>query len=210
MDFLHQLLDVKSEHGLQQLILSFGYLFLFAIVFAETGLLIGFFLPGDSLLFIAGLLAARPGSGLSIAVLLLLLAVAAVAGDSVGFFIGRKAGPALFKREDSKLFKRKHLDQAHAFYEKHGPKTIILARFVPIVRTFAPTVAGAADMDYRQFIVFNIIGGVSWIFSMLLLGYFLGGNLWVKENIDKVVIGIVILSILPVIFHAIQEKKAKR
>ena len=208
MGFLHQLLDVKSANGLQQLILSFGYLFLFGIVFAETGLLVGFFLPGDSLLFIAGLLAARPDSGLNIAVLLLLLCVAAIAGDSVGFLIGRKAGPALFRREDSKLFKRKHLDSAHAFYEKHGPKAIVLARFVPIVRTFAPTVAGAAGMNYRQFVMYNVIGGISWIFSMTLLGFFLGKNLWVRENIDKVVIGIVILSIVPIILHTLKEKRA--
>ncbi|RYX81847.1 DedA family protein [bacterium] len=206
MDFLHQLFDVKGG-GLQQLIISFGYLFLFGVVFAETGLLIGFFLPGDSLLFIAGLVAADPKNGLSIAILLLLLSVAAIAGDSVGFFIGRKAGPALFKREDSKLFKRKHLDAAHAFYEKHGPKTIILARFVPIVRTFAPTVAGAAGMDYRQFVVFNIIGGITWIFSMTLLGYFLGGVEVVKNNLEKAVIGIVLLSIVPVVLHALKERK---
>jgi membrane-associated protein len=209
MDFLHQLFDVKGG-GLQHLIISFGYLFLFCVVFAETGLLIGFFLPGDSLLFIAGLVAANPANNLSIVLLLVLLSVAAIAGDSVGFLIGRKAGPALFRREDSKLFKRKHLDAAHAFYEKHGPKTIILARFVPIVRTFAPTVAGAAGMDYRQFFVFNIIGGVSWIFSMLLLGYFLGSVEAVKNNLEKAVIGIVILSILPVIWHAIKEKRATR
>ena len=208
MNFLHQLLDVKSANGLQQLILSFGYLFLFGIVFAETGLLIGFFLPGDSLLFIAGLLAAKPDSGLNIGVLLLLLSVAAIAGDSVGFLIGRKAGPALFRREDSKLFKRKHLDSAHAFYEKHGPKAIVLARFVPIVRTFAPTVAGAAGMNYRQFVMYNVIGGISWIFSMTLLGFFLGKNLWVRENIDKVVIGIVILSIVPIVLHTMKEKRA--
>ncbi|BCM90246.1 protein DedA [Abditibacteriota bacterium] len=207
MEFLHQLFDVKGG-GLQQLIISFGYVFLFGIIFAETGLLIGFFLPGDSLLFIAGLVAAN--GNLNIALLLLLLSIAAVAGDSVGFLIGRKAGPALFKRNDSKLFKRKHLDSAHEFYEKHGPKTIILARFVPIVRTFAPTVAGAAGMDYRQFVMFNVIGGISWIFSMTLLGYFLGNVPVVKDNLEKAVIGIVILSIVPVILHAVKEKRAAR
>ena len=208
MDFIRQLLDVKSDQGLQQLILSFGYLFLFGIVFAETGLLIGFFLPGDSLLFIAGLLAAKPDSGLNVGLLLVLLSVAAIAGDSVGFLIGRKAGPALFRREDSKLFKRKHLDSAHAFYEKHGPKAIVLARFVPIVRTFAPTVAGAAGMNYRQFVTYNVFGGILWICSMTLLGYFLGTNVWVKSNIEKVVIAIVILSIVPIILHTLKEKRA--
>ena len=207
MDFLHQLFDVKGG-GLQSLIASFGYLFLFGVVFAETGLLIGFFLPGDSLLFIAGLVAALPDSKLNIVLLIVMLSIAAIAGDSVGFFIGRKAGPALFKREDSKLFKRKHLDSAHAFYEKHGPKAIVLARFVPIVRTFAPTVAGAAGMNYRQFVTYNIIGGIAWIVSMTLLGYFLGAQQLVRDNLEKAVIGIVLLSILPIILHAVREKRA--
>ena len=206
MDFLHQLFDVKNG-GLQHLIQTLGLVFLFAIVFAETGLLIGFFLPGDSLLFIAGLVAAQ--GHLNLALLLLLLSIAAVAGDSVGFLIGRKAGPTLFRREDSRLFKRKHLDAARAFYDKHGPKTIVLARFVPIVRTFAPTVAGAAGMDYRQFVVFNVLGGVAWIFSMTLLGFFLGGVEVVRNNLEKAVILIVLLSILPVVLHALQERKNK-
>ena len=207
MDFLHQLFDVKGG-GLQHLIQTLGIAFLFLVVFAETGLLIGFFLPGDSLLFIAGLVAAR--GDLNLAVMLVALSVAAILGDSVGFLIGRKAGPALFKREDSRLFKRKHLAAAHDFYEKHGPKAIVLARFVPIVRTFAPTVAGAAGMDYRQFVVFNIIGGITWIFSMTLLGYFLGNVEVVRNNLDKAVILIVFLSILPMILHALKERRAAK
>ena len=146
----------------------------------------------------------------NIALLLALLSIAAVAGDSVGFLIGRKAGPALFKRNDSRLFKRKHLDAARAFYDKHGPKTIVLARFVPIVRTFAPTVAGAAGMNYRQFIAFNVIGGVAWIFSMTLLGFFLGNVGFIKNNLDKAVIVIVFLSILPMITHALKERRGAR
>lgn len=209
MDFLH---DLHSPDGLQKLIAAGGYLLLFAIVFAETGLLIGFFLPGDSLLFIAGFYAASTvGSdhALSLPLLMVVLSLAAIAGDTVGYFIGRKAGPAIFSRPDSRFFKRKHLDSAHEFYEKHGPKTIVLARFVPIVRTFAPTVAGAAGMKYRQFIAYNIIGGIGWICSMLLLGYFLGNVPIIKNNLEKAVLGIVFLSILPMIFHALKERKSQ-
>ncbi len=209
MEFLH---DLHDPQGLQKLIAAGGYLLLFAIVFAETGLLIGFFLPGDSLLFIAGFYVASTANGphaLSLPLLMILLCVAAIAGDTVGYFIGRKAGPAIFSRPDSRFFKRKHLDGAHEFYEKHGPKTIVLARFVPIVRTFAPTVAGAAGMNYRQFLFYNVIGGVVWICSMLLLGYFLGGIPVVKNNLEKAVLGIVFLSILPMIIHAVKERKSK-
>lgn len=205
MEFLR---DLHDPQGVQQLIKAGGYLLLFAIVFAETGLLIGFFLPGDSLLFIAGFVVAT-NPAFSLPLLMVLLCVAAIAGDTVGYFIGRKAGPAIFSRPDSRLFKRKHLDSAHEFYEKHGPKTIVLARFVPIVRTFAPTVAGAAGMNYRQFLVYNVVGGIGWICSMLLLGYFLGNIPVVKDNLEKAVLGIVFLSILPMIVHAIKERKSK-
>lgn len=209
-DFLSQL---HNPEGLKSLIAAGGYLLLFAIIFAETGLLIGFFLPGDSLLFIAGFVAANAdkfGVNIAIGPMILLLCVAAIAGDTVGYLIGRKAGPALFSKPDSRLFKRKHLDSAHAFYEKHGPKTIVLARFVPIVRTFAPTVAGAAGMDYRQFLTYNVMGGIGWITSMSLLGYFLGNVPVIEKNLDKAVIGIVLLSVLPMIWHAIKEKRASK
>ena len=205
MEFFH---DLHSSEGLQKLVSAGGYFLLFAIVFAETGLLIGFFLPGDSLLFITGFLAATRPDLLSLPLLMVLLCIAAIAGDSVGYFLGRKIGPPIFSRPDSRFFKRKHLDSAHAFYEKHGPKTIVLARFVPIVRTFAPTVAGAAGMNYRQFLLFNIAGGIFWICSMLLLGYFLGNIPVVRDNLDKAVLGIVFLSILPMIIHALKERKA--
>ena len=206
MEFLH---DLHSPQELQKLIAAGGYLLLFAIVFAETGLLIGFFLPGDSLLFITGFIAATRPDLLSLPVLMLLLCIAAIAGDSVGYIIGRKIGPAIFSRPDSRFFKRKHLESAHEFYEKHGPKTIVLARFVPIVRTFAPTVAGAAGMNYRQFLVYNVVGGIGWICSMLLLGYFLGNIPVVKNNLEKAVLGIVFLSVLPMIIHALKERKNK-
>ncbi len=209
MGFLHQLHDPE---GLKQLIATGGYVLLFAIIFAETGLLIGFFLPGDSLLFVAGTLCAviLPGHDaplLNIAVLIPLLCVAAVAGDATGYLIGRKAGPTLYNRPDSRFFKRDHIAKTQAFYEKHGPKTIVLARFVPIVRTFAPTVAGVAQMEYSRFALFNIIGGIGWITAMSLLGFFLGNVSVVQDNLEKAVLLIVLLSILPMIVHWLQERK---
>jgi membrane-associated protein len=185
-----------------------GYLFLFAIIFAETGLLIGFFLPGDSLLFVAGAFAAvRPGS-LNLYVLLVLLCVAAVAGDATGYLLGRRFGRHLFERPNSKLFKREHLVKTEQFYARHGPKTIVLARFVPIVRTFAPTVAGVAGMSYPQFALYNICGGVGWICSMTLLGYFFGNIPILKEHLELLVLGIIVLSILPMVIHWWVERKS--
>jgi len=209
MEFLHQLHDPE---GLKTLITAGSYFLLFAIIFAETGLLIGFFLPGDSLLFVAGTLCAiaLPGHSepiMNVLILIPLLCVAAISGDAVGYLIGRKVGSTLYNRPDSRFFKRKHIEKTQAFYDKHGPKTIVLARFVPIVRTFAPTVAGVAGMEYRRFVVYNVAGGIGWIVSMTLLGYFLGQNEWIQKNLDKAVILIVFLSILPMIVHFIQERK---
>ncbi|MGD9561637.1 MAG: VTT domain-containing protein [Pyrinomonadaceae bacterium] len=198
------------------------YAGLFFIIFAETGLAVGFFLPGDSLLVVAGLFAAA--GKLDLMALMILLFVAAVAGDTVGYFTGRKMGKALFTKPKSRFFNPKHIAKAHAFYEKHGGKTIVLARFVPIVRTFAPIVAGAAEMTYRNFIVYNIFGGLFWIVSMLLAGYFLGGlveqfmrnvfgieGFLLEDHIDKVVIVVVFLSILPIIIEFVRARReAKR
>jgi membrane-associated protein len=211
MDILHKLHDPE---GLKELIAVGGYILLFAIIFAETGLLVGFFLPGDSLLFVAGTLCAIPlkdGQSplMNIAIMIPLLCVAAVSGDATGYAIGRKVGPSLFKKEDSRFFKKEHLAKTQAFYDKHGPKTIVLARFVPIVRTFAPTVAGIANMDRRTFFAYNIGGGIGWITLMSLLGYFLGKVQWVQDNLSKAVILIVILSILPMVVHFLQERKHK-
>jgi len=164
---------------LPYIIQTVGVLGLFFIIFAESGLFFGFFLPGDSLLVTAGLLASQ--GYFQILVLGFLLMFAAILGDSVGYWFGKKVGPSIFKREDSLLFKKSHLTKAHKFYENHGGKTIILARFIPIVRTFAPIVAGAAGMDYKNFISFNIIGGIGWVWGMLLLGYFLGSAI---PNVD--------------------------
>jgi membrane-associated protein len=211
MDLLHKL---HNPEGLKELIEYGSYFLLFAIIFAETGLLIGFFLPGDSLLFVAGTLCAIPlhkGQEpiMNVTYLIPLLCVAAIVGDTVGYMIGRHLGPALFNKPDSKLFKREHLVKTQAFYDKHGPKTIVLARFVPIVRTFAPTVAGVAGMNYRTFLFYNIAGGIGWIVSMTLLGYYLGRIPWIQDNLSKAVILIVFLSILPMVVHFLQERKHK-
>ena len=192
--------------SIEEIIRWGGTLALIAIVFAETGLLVGFFLPGDSLLVTAGLFAAR--GDLNVAVLLVTLSIAAIVGDAVGYTIGRRLGPKLFKKEDSLLFKRKHLVKAHEFYERYGGKTIVIARFVPIIRTFAPTVAGAAEMTYSKFAAFNVFGGILWVFSMVLGGYALGS---VIPNIDKyihyVIAVVVFLSLLPPVFEWWRERR---
>ena len=190
----------------ERLIETVGTLGLFAIVFAESGLLIGFFLPGDSLLFTAGLLASQ--GKLNLPVILVGCFVAAVAGDQAGYLFGRRVGPALFKRPDSRFFKHENVEKAQAYFDRHGVKTIVLARFVPIVRTFAPIVAGVGRMDYSTFLRFNVLGGFLWGVGVTLLGYVLGDTV---PDIDKYllpVIGlIVLLSLLPVLFEL---RKARR
>jgi membrane-associated protein len=184
-----------------------GYVGMFAIIFTETGLFFGFFLPGDSLLVTAGLLISQ-GLPLDLVTLGLLLTFAAVAGDTLSYWIGRTSGPRLFAREDSLFFKRKHLLRAAEFYEKHGAKTIVLARFMPIVRTFAPVVAGAASMNYRRFWIYNLFGGVVWIWSMLLVGYFLGSRFpAVGRHLEKVILVVIFLSILPGIIAWLRERR---
>ena len=176
-----------------------GYTVLVAIVFAETGLLAGFFLPGDSLLVTAGLLASAEGS-LSIGMLLLLLSAAAIAGDSVGYAIGYHVGPRLFSRSDSRLFHKDHLVRTQRFYEKYGVKTIVLARFVPIVRTFAPTVAGAGKMRYATFLTYNVAGGIGWVASMTLVGFFLGRSIPdIERHLHWVIAVVIVLSFLPIL-----------
>src|SRR5215212_8150552 len=181
LDLFHQLTNVR------ELVRVGGYVGLTAIIFAETGLLVGFFLPGDSLLVTAGLLSATTGV-FNVWLLGLILTVASILGNTVGYAIGKAAGPRLFRREDSLLFNKKHLYRAHEFYEKHGGKTIIIARFMPIVRTFVPVVAGMAQMGYRRYTIFNVAGGVAWIWSMLLLGYFLGRYIpGIDRHVEKVI-----------------------
>jgi len=196
---LHTLYDVQGliEWG--------GMAMLVGIVFAETGLMVGFFLPGDSLLVTAGVFAAA--GHLDIVALLGLITVAAIAGDQLGYWIGYRTGPIIFSRPDSLLFKRQHLLRAKHFYEKHGGKTIILARFMPIVRTFAPVVAGVGEMEYRRFVTFNVAGGALWVWSMCLLGYSLGHAIPdVDRHIHVVIAVVVFLSILPGIIEYVRSR----
>ena len=197
----HQLTDVET------MIAVGGLSAMTAIVFAETGLMVGFFLPGDSLLVTAGVFAAA--GRLSIFWLNVLLIAAAIAGDTVGYWIGRKAGTALFTRPRSRFFNPAHLRRAHDFYEKHGGKTIIIARFMPIIRTFAPFVAGVGSMTYARFIAYNVIGGVAWITLFVFGGYFFGNIPVVKRNFTFVIMAIVFISILPGIIEFLRHRRQK-
>jgi membrane-associated protein len=198
---------------LKELIRGVGYWGLFGIVFAESGLYFGFFLPGDSLLFTAGLLASpslQDRQVFQLPVLIVLLAVAAIAGDSVGYWCGQKFGRRLFQREDSVWFHRRHLDRAHEFYERHGGKAIILARFLPVVRTFVPVVAGMALMSYPKFLFYNVIGGLTWVVSMTAGGFFFG-SLLPPEDVDKYLLPalavIIAVSIAPTALHLYRERR---
>jgi membrane-associated protein len=206
MNVLTELFDRLRD--LPALVQWAGYVGLFAIIFTETGLFFGFFLPGDSLLVTAGLLISQ-GLPLDLVTLGVLLTIAAVAGDTLSYWIGRTSGPRLFAKEDSLFFKRKHLLRAAEFYEKHGAKTIVLARFMPIVRTFAPVVAGAANMDYRRFWIYNLVGGAVWIWSMLLVGYFLGSRFpGIDKHLELVILIVIFLSILPGIISWLRARRA--
>ncbi|MFJ3584833.1 DedA family protein [Streptomyces sp. NPDC090127] len=195
------------------LIQTFGLIGVLVIVFAESGLLIGFFLPGDSLLFTTGLLVTTGKLDQPLWLVCTLVVAAAIIGDQVGYLFGRKVGPALFKRPDSKLFKQENVEKAHEFFEKHGPKSLILARFVPIVRTFTPIIAGVSRMNYRSFITFNIIGGVLWGAGVTILGASLGKIDFVHEHIEAILILIVAISVIPIVIEYLrarsQSKKAK-
>lgn len=191
----------------EELIRWGGYLVLVIIIYAETGLLAGFFLPGDSLLVTAGLLAAVDNA-LNIWVLIPLLSAAAIVGDSTGYWIGYHFGPRLFNRTDSFFFHKDHLVRTQKFYDKYGPKTIVIARFVPIVRTFAPTVAGVGKMDYRKFLFYNVAGGILWIISMTLVGFILGRSIPnIEKKIHWVIAVVIFLSILPIIKEWLHSRK---
>jgi len=182
-----------------------------SIIFAETGLLVGFFLPGDSLLFTAGLLTSTGKLPVNIGVLLILLIVCAFIGNQVGYVIGAKAGPAIFNKPDSRVFKREHVEHAHAFFEKHGGKALVLARFVPIVRTFVPVIVGVARMNMRHFVIFNAIGAVLWAGGVTLLGFILGDRFpWVQKNLDIIFIVIVLLSVVAVLVEFTKAFLASR
>lgn len=190
----------------EKLLATFGTIGLFAIVFAESGLLFGFFLPGDSLLFTAGLLASQ--GKLSLPVILVGCFVAAVAGDQVGYAFGNRVGPSLFRRPDSRFFKQANIEKAQAFFDRHGSKTIVLARFVPVARTFVPIVAGVGSMSYRTFVTFNVVGGLLWAVGVTLLGYILGETV---PNIDKYLLPaigvIVVASVVPVAFELLRARR---
>jgi membrane-associated protein len=206
MEFLREAFDFLTD--VQGLIQWGGTLLVCVIVFVETGLFFGFFLPGDSLLVSAGVFAAA--GHVSLTALLILVSLCAVVGDQVGYWIGRKAGQTLYRREDSFFFRKQHLMRAHEFYEKYGGKTIVLARFVPIVRTFAPAVAGAAEMNYRRFVSYNVFGGVLWVWSMVLIGYWLGSAVPdVERHIHIIIIVVVFLSILPGIVEVLRSRYRK-
>lgn len=201
LDLFHQLTDV------QQLVRLGGYVGLTLIIFAETGLLVGFFLPGDSLLVTAGLLSTQSQFGLNMWLLGALLTVAAILGNSAGYAIGWYTGPKLFKRDDSLLFKKKHLFRAHAFFERHGGKALVIARFMPIVRTFVPVVAGLGRMSFRLYTAYNVLGAVLWIWSMLFIGYFLGRYIpGIENHITKVILVVIFLSLLPGIISWQRER----
>ncbi|PYO78386.1 MAG: hypothetical protein DMD63_07705 [Gemmatimonadetes bacterium] len=202
-DFFHRI------SNLPDLVQWAGLFGIAAIIFSETGLLVGVFLPGDSLLVTAGLFAAK--GFLNIYALLPVLLAAAICGNSVGYFIGRTTGPRIFRRENSLFFNKKHAIRAHEFYEKYGRKTIVLAQFMPIIRTFAPVIAGVGGMRFRQFIAFNIIGAISWIGSMLGIGYFLGNTIpGIDQHIEIVVAIVIFISILPGLISAFRARRRSR
>ena len=196
------LASIAAEYG------TWLYALLFAIIFAETGLVVFPFLPGDSILFISGTVVAA--AGLNVHVLAAMLVAAAIFGDSVNYAIGRYIGPKVFQRPDSRWFRQEHLRRTQAFYDKYGGVTIIIGRFVPIIRTFAPFLAGVAGMPYRRFLSFNVIGGVLWITSLVYAGFWFGNIPWVKDNLTYIVVGIVVVSLIPAITTFVQERSARK
>lgn len=215
IDLAKKLVDfiLHIDSHLAEIIRDYGtwtYLVLFLIIFAETGLVVTPFLPGDSLLFAAGAFCAKPETGLNVHLMAALLFVAAVIGDTLNYWIGSRLGPAVFKREDSMFLRKKHLDRAHAFFEKYGGRAIILARFVPIVRTFIPFVAGVGQMNYSRFIAYNVVGGFIWIYSFTYLGYWFGNLEFIQKNFKLVILAIIFLSILPIVWELWREWRLSR
>jgi membrane-associated protein len=186
-----------------------GLLVLLLVVFVESGLLVGFFLPGDSLLFTAGLLI-NTSDVLPLWLVLLTVPLAAFAGDQVGYSIGRTAGPRIFNRPDSRFFQQEYVDKSYAYFERYGARTIVLARFVPIVRTFAPVVAGVSRMRYRTFVTYNVVGALLWGVGVTLLGYFLGQIAFVADNVEPIILGIVALSVLPIVVEVLRARREHR
>ncbi|CAN5391509.1 hypothetical protein BH24ACT9_BH24ACT9_15880 [soil metagenome] len=194
----------------EYLVNTFGLIGLLLIVFAECGLLVGFFLPGDSLLFTAGLLSAAGFAGLPLWALLVFTPLAAIGGNLVGYWIGRRAGPAVFRRPDSRFFRAEFVERSAVFFEKYGARTIVYARFVPIVRTFATVMAGASRMNYRVYVTYTIVGGLLWGVGVILLGYWLGQIEFVRDNVEYIILGIIAVSLLPVAFEVMRSRRTKR
>ena len=208
--FLRSLTDPDKLIYLLSTVITgwYGYLALFLIVFSESGLLVGFFLPGDSLLFTVGVVA---GAGeLNVLLMIVLLSAASIFGDGSGFFLGSTLGYKLFTNPKSRIFRREHLERTHAFYERHGGKTILYAKFVPIIRTFAAFIAGVGRMSYPRFLAFNVFGAIGWVTSMIMLGYLLGGFPIVRQNFEKVVLLIIAISLLPVVWQVVAERRGAR
>lgn len=216
MEYIHFLIDfvLHIDAHLAEMISLYGvwvYAILFLIIFCETGLVVTPFLPGDSLLFVAGALAAMPANQMNVHLLIVLLIGAAILGDASNYTIGRLFGEKLFSNPKSKIFKQSYLEKTHNFYKKHGGKTIILARFVPIVRTFAPFVAGMGHMSYRHFALYNVVGGIVWVTLFAYAGYFFGGLEIVQKNLELLIVLIIFVSILPGVFEILRNKyKAKK
>lgn len=213
MDFIKFIIDfiLHIDAHMVELVSEYGiwiYAILFLILFCETGLVVTPFLPGDSLLFVAGALAALPSNDLNVHIMVALMVIAAIIGDAVNYTIGRVFGEKLFSNPDSKIFRRSYLDKTHQFYEKHGGKTIILARFVPIIRTFAPFVAGMGHMSYRHFAAYNVIGALVWVLLFTYAGYLFGDLPIVQENLKLLIVGIILLSILPGIIEIWRHRRA--
>jgi membrane-associated protein len=214
---IHNLLDLyrtltdpdRLIHLLSTLLSGWlGYAALFGVVYSETGLLVGFFLPGDSFLFTVGVVAGL--GALNIVAVILLLTAAAMLGDSTGYLLGRRTGPRIFSRPDSRLFKQAYVQRTHAYYERYGGKTILIARFVPIVRTFAAFMAGVGEMPYLRFLPFSVCGGIGWVFLMTMLGYFLGSAPLVRQNLDKAIPLIVFISLIPVFIEGYKARRGHR
>ncbi|HJV26103.1 MAG TPA: DedA family protein [Aromatoleum sp.] len=211
MEFLPQFIDVilHLDKYLADLVQAYGmwiYVMLFAVIFSETGFVVTPFLPGDSLLFVAGALAAV--GGMDITLLLIVLTIAAAGGNTLNYAIGRYLGPKVFHWENSRFFNKNALLKTHAFYEKHGGKTLVISRFLPLFRTFAPFVAGIGSMSYARFTLFNLIGAVAWVVSLTTAGYFFGNLPWIKQNLTLVILGIIALSFIPVLIGAIKSRSA--
>ncbi len=214
MELITQLLEILRHlkdnlHTWADQMGPWFYVVMFLVIFCETGLVVTPFLPGDSLLFLLGALAVGDKTSLSLPLLLILLSVAAVLGDAVNYHIGRWLGPKVFRSESSWFFNKNHLLRAQAFYERYGSKTIILARFVPIVRTFAPFVAGIGTMSYPRFFLYNVVGGIGWVVICLYAGFFFGKVEWVETHFELVVIGIIVISVLPMVFEFFMASREK-